>query len=107
MTAQSQSAFVGLEENAPQFHVIATINRLLLGKMNVALDVTLRPNVTTTILTDSRIGFLSAIGETPLTASAAIVRSSIWYSNFTKGSVTINHAANAATDQKFRFQIIG
>lgn len=107
MTARSQSSPIGLEENAPQFRIIATINRLLLGKLNATIDASLAASGTTTTLTDPRISFQSSIGETPLTASAATARPSIWYSGFKKGSVTINHAANAAPDQNFRFTILG
>lgn len=107
MTFQSQQAVGGLPRTASLDVVIDFVNRLMLGRLNVTIDLTLNPSATTTTLRDPRIGAKSAIIEIPLTANAATAESAVWYSNFAKGSCTVNHASNAAVDQSFRFVILG
>lgn len=86
-----------------------TTNRMLTGKLNVTVDVTLNPNATSTTLTDSRISPQSAVAPAmALTADGATaIAAGIHISNINNGSCTINHASNAATDQIIRFTIIG
>ena len=85
------------------------VNLLLGGKMNATNSVTLAPNATSTIFYDSRIGYFSHVTLEAQTASAATARLTapgIWIEP-TKGSATIHHPANAATDQIFSVLIIG
>ena len=84
------------------------VNRLLNGRINVSdvLTVTLRPNETTTMLVDSRIGFFSHISLEPVTASAAVAKASLWYET-AGGSATLNHASDAAGDQHFSYAVLG
>lgn len=107
MTAQVQTGFGGLPRTAPLEMVIDFINRLLIGRLNISVVLTLRASQTTTTLTDSRIGANSVIIATPLTADAATALPSLWYSNFAKGSCTVNHASSANVDQTFRFGVVG
>lgn len=78
------------------------------GKLNCVLDVTLRASQTTTVVTDSRIGPFSYIEPMALTASASAAKvAGIWCNPTVAGSVTLNHASNAATDQNLRLIVIG
>lgn len=65
--------------------------------------VTLTPSATSTTLTDKRIFYFSHVTLEPTTASAATAKltSPGIYVVTTKGSATINHPSNAATDQTF------
>lgn len=83
------------------------INTILSGKVNATIDATLRASQTTTTLTDSRIYATTFIDPMPLSANAATAKAGIWFSGAMKGSITINHASNAAVDQNFRFLLIG
>lgn len=89
--------------------IAAKVNQLLVGKMNVYIDLTLTAGATSTTLTDPRIGYFSTIiPAMALTANgAAAIVAGIWASGVKTGSATINHASNAATDQSIRFNIIG
>lgn len=109
MTQQTQTGFVGLEENAPQFHIIATINRLLLGRLNAFQDFTLAANAATTTITDPRIGANTAIVLVPQTTNAAAALSTTFIPKATmkKGSAVINHANTVQTDRSFRALLIG
>lgn len=78
------------------------------GKINVTLDVTLRASQTTTVVQDPRISNVSHITWMPMTASASTAeKAGIWASPSVAGTVTLNHASNAATDQTFRLAILG
>lgn len=83
-------------------------DRVNRGKFNCTISVTLAVSpATTTTLTDERIGYTSYVDFMPTTASAATAKQSIYVTNLIKGSLTINHAANAATDQTFVAVILG
>lgn len=86
------------------------VNRLLAGKMNVVLQVTLAVNASTTSVIDARIGVYSALILQPLTYNAAIALYEtpfVFVSNQKNGSVTLNHAVNAAADKTFNLVILG
>jgi hypothetical protein len=87
--------------------ISTTVNGLLAGlKANAVTTVTLAANMTSTVLTDDRIGYYSHLGFEPTTSSAMTARASLWWTA-TDGSVTINHASNAAADQTFSVIICG
>lgn len=85
------------------------LNQALKGKINAATTVTLAASATATTLTDDRIQVTSAVTLEAQTASAATARltSPGIYVVPTKGSATINHPSNAATDQQFAVLIVG
>lgn len=85
------------------------VNQLLVGKVNVYIDLTLTAGATSTTLTDPRIGYFSTIvpAMAQTANGAAAIVAGIWVSGVKTGSATINHASNAATDQSIRFNIIG
>lgn len=85
------------------------LNQILRGKINVVMNatLTLRASQTTTTLTDERIGPKSILSFMALTASAATAAQSLYVTGQLKGSCTINHASNAATDQNFTVAIFG
>jgi len=79
------------------------------GKLNAAdaSSVTLTPSVTTTTLTDSRIGAGSVILLMPTTANAAAALGGLYVSARTTGSATLTHANTAAVDKTFAYLVIG
>lgn len=85
------------------------INSLSQGKLNVTIQVTLRPSLTTTPVTDARIGKTSLVVPAMALSpdGAAAIAAGVWVSNILSGSCTINHASNAAIDQTILFLIIG
>jgi len=114
MTSASGPSYPGVslwthDEKQHRRDMARTINNMLIGKQNVTLDVTLNVSATTTQITDARIGISTAIiAAMALTADgAAAIDAGIWVSNLKSGSATLNHASNAAADQKIRFVFIG
>jgi hypothetical protein len=86
-----------------------SLNRVLAGKLNAALDVTLAANAAATTVADARLSSASYIGFCPLTANAAaeIGSGTIYVSAQGKGTATLAHANNAQTDRNFRLLVIG
>lgn len=107
MAILSQTSPVGLPRSAPLAIVVDFVNRLLIGKLNATVDVTLTASVTTTTLNDSRIGASSFLDFMPQTANAATAKANIYVTGRTKGQATINHASSANVDQTFTVLIIG
>lgn len=95
--------------------IAAAVNRHNLGKFNVAVDVTLNANTGATIITDSRIGYNSAISPLMgLTLSAAVaIAAGIWFdgpsigAGSTASTIVAHHNITADTDKKVRFGIFG
>jgi hypothetical protein len=87
--------------------IAVRLNDVSAGKVNATIDQTLRNGQTTTTLTDPRIYATSILWASPLTANAAAIAASVWFSAQIKGSATINHSSTGNTDQKFRIGIIG
>ena len=85
-------------------------NQALQGKLLNVGEVTLTANVTTTTLTDERIGTESYVGlDHATTANAAAEKGNgtMYISSQTSGSVTITHANNAQTDRTFKYIVVG
>lgn len=82
-------------------------NNLLQGKTNNVIQVTLAANVTTTTVTDKRIGGYTGLFFSPLTANAAGAFSSLYVSAQQNGSATLTHANTATTDRTFNVLIVG
>ncbi|HEX6840807.1 MAG TPA: hypothetical protein VF113_04735 [Stellaceae bacterium] len=89
--------------------VARTVNLLQRGKINAATTLTLTASVTSTVLTDDRIGPKSAVVLEAQTASAATARLTApgIYVVPTSGSATVHHPSNAAVDQTFAVLIVG
>jgi hypothetical protein len=90
--------------------VAETINRVLSGKLNAVLPITLAASATSTTIIDARIGYYSALLLQPLTANAAAALYGAPYvlpSAQKSGSVVLNHANAASTDRNFNLLIIG
>lgn len=101
-------AFIYIADDvAHRRHLAEKLNNMLQGKLNATGTVTLAVSATTTTLIDSRIGASSFIELCPLSANAATALPAVWFSNFAKGSCTINHASSAHADQTFTTLIIG
>lgn len=94
-------------EKEHRSELAAAINRINRGKLNCTIDITLNVSTTSTILVDARIGKTSYVDFMPQTASAATAKQSIYITNRGNGSLTVNHASNAATDQTFTCVILG
>ena len=78
----------------------------MIGKLNNVGTATLTANVTTTTLTDLRIGPNSMIAFMATTANAK-TEGEPWVSARSNGSCTLNHASAATTDRTFDYTITG
>lgn len=89
--------------------VAEVVNRVLSGKMNVTLSVTLTASAASTTVIDARVGVFSALPHNPTTAHAAaeIAAGGFYVSAQQNGQFTLTHANNAQTDRTFTFCIIG
>jgi hypothetical protein len=83
------------------------VRGLMEGKANVTLDVTLAANAASTTVSDSRIGFYSALILVPLSADAAAALPTTFISTLSKGVAVLSHANAASTDRSFRLVILG
>jgi hypothetical protein len=83
------------------------VNTVIAGKLNATVDVTLTPSATATTVTDARFTGNSFVGFCPLTASALAALGALYMSAQGRGTATLTHAANAASDQLFRLLIVG
>lgn len=85
--------------------------RVMQGKTQNVIELTLAANAATTTLTDSRISLQSCFGYDPRTANAAAeLGAGTLYAldaNRAKGSVTFTHANNAQTDRTYFLSITG
>lgn len=101
---------VPLFSNNPADHrrrIAEAVNGMMGGKINATASVTLNASATTTTITDARIGADTYIELSPLTASAATAKPSVYVSAQQTGQATLTHASNAAADQTFRALLIG
>ncbi len=87
--------------------VIATLNRMLQGKLNATTTVTLAAGATTTTLTNPLLSAASYIGFMPTTATAAAAMTALYVSARTSGSATLTHNNTADVDRTFAVLIIG
>lgn len=83
------------------------VNNIMRGKLNATGTVTLTASVTTTTLTDTRIGGSTVVLLQPTTANAAAALATTYFSTPTQGSVVINHASDAQVDKTFLTVLIG
>lgn len=88
---------------------VEVVNDLRRGKMNVVLPTTLKANSTITTVIDNRIGILSSILFSPITANAAaeMAAGTLYVSSQTEGSAVLTHADNAQTDRTFNLVVLG
>lgn len=85
------------------------VRGLMIGRANIAADLTLTANQSSTVITDPRLHSRSIILPMPTTANAAaeIAAGTMWVSAQGDGTATITHASNAQTDRTFRIGILG
>lgn len=95
------------DEKEHRRQIAQLANNLLQGKMSCVIQVTLAANVTTTTVTDKRIGANTYLGFQPLTADAAGALSGLYVSAQQNGSATLTHANTATTDRTFNVLIVG
>lgn len=85
--------------------------RIMEGRTNNVIEVTLAASEASTTVTDSRITFQSALLPMPRTANAAAeIAAGTMYvadSGRVNGSAVIVHANNSQTDRDFLFVIVG
>lgn len=97
-----------LPDNDEHLRLVSVyLNNTISGKLNSTGTVTLTASATSTTLTDERIGGNSIVLFMPTTATANTAKSNLYVSARIKGSATLTHASNAATDQTFGYIIIG
>lgn len=107
MATETLGRSPGLPRSATLEVLIDFCNRLLLGKLNAVLQMSLTANAATSTVTDSRIGPLTAILFSPLTAHAAAEIPMLYVSAQIKGVATLTHTNNAQTDRTFNVAFIG
>ena len=84
-----------------------SINALLVGKSNNLFEVTLAVSpATTTVIANTRITPETRIFLTATTATAAAAVGGLFVTAST-GAITLNHAANAATDRTYAYILVG
>ena len=93
--------------NRWMFAIYTVVNNILLGKINSNINLTLTASASSTTITDPRLTGDSAIMFTPTTLNAANALTTMRITSRTKGSATVTHALDAATDKTFRVCIIG
>ncbi len=93
---------------ADQRNVAEVVRGLMSGKSNNTGSVTLTAGgATSTTLNDEKIGYGSVILFCPLTSNAAGFLSGLYVSARNKGSATLTHSANSASDRTFAYAVIG
>ena len=85
------------------------VNRILNGKLNATIEVTLDAGETSTTVSNPRLTATSFIGFCPLTATAAttIMGGGLYVSSQDTGELILAHLDEASTDRTFRLLIIG
>ena len=95
------------DEKEHRRQIAQLANNLLAGKLNTVIQVTLTANVTTTTITDKRIGANTGIFFSPLTADAAAAQAGLYVSSQANGTATLTHASTATVDRTFNVLLIG
>lgn len=83
----------------------ALVRALADGRSNAVGTVTLAASLSSTAVSDPRVGRDSAILLSPMSASAA--SATVHLSTVSNGGFTLTHDADAATDRTFRYAIQG
>ena len=86
--------------------VSEVVNNCVEGKTNNTGEFSTTTGSTTSTLNDERIGFDSVILFMPLDSDSATELTSIYFTSFAKGSVTVNHGSHA-TARNYRYIIVG
>jgi hypothetical protein len=81
------------------------IRELAAGASNSVSQVTLRPSLTTTVVSDPLATVESHIDLCPLTANAAAAQATTYVSSRGRGTFTLTHASAASTDRTFSYRI--
>lgn len=95
------------DEKAHRRSLAIVLNNAMQGKLNNTSSFTVTANAATTTLTDNRIGANSVILISPTTANAAAALTNVYFSGFSDGSCTVNHANNAQVDRTFSYAVFG
>lgn len=82
-------------------------NQAMQGKTNNTGSFTVAASVSTTTISDPRIGPDSVLTLMAKTANAAAEMDSLYFTSFTAGECVANHANNAQTDRVFKFVVVG
>lgn len=97
------------DEKEHRRQIARRLNRAIGGGINCTLDVTLTPSVSSTEVLDPRIGFYTAVVPAMAMTSnaAADLAAGVYVDTLKKGSATLHHRNNGATDRTIRLVIIG
>lgn len=97
------------DEKEHRREIASVLNRVVGGKLNATIDVTLTANAATTTVNDARIGYYSFICPyMALTAHGADdLTWGIWVDNIMSTSCRLNHRTDHNTDRTLRVLIIG
>lgn len=83
------------------------VNLLGDGRSNAVGSLTLTASVTTTEITDRRVGIDSKIMLSSTTANAAAALATTYVTEKSAGAFTLTHANNAQTDRTFDYTVTG
>ena len=109
----SISEFQGAPQDEPDQRawtrkIAQAVNRLMHGKSNNVLDVTLGANVAATTVSDARIGVNTFPIPVAVTANAAgIATPYVVDSSRVNGSFILVHASDSDSDKTFKLMLIG
>ncbi len=83
------------------------INGILDGRQNNFGTFTLAASVTSTVVSDRRVGVDSVITLMPTTANAAGELATLYIATVTAGSFTVTHSNAATADRTYRYEVTG
>jgi hypothetical protein len=90
-----------------RYRLAVAVNQLMDGNSNNTGTFTLRPNETTTVVTDTRFSANQGVWWVPLTANAAAAQAGMFISSRRRNEFTITHASNAQVDREFLYVRFG
>ena len=86
--------------------VAEVVNNCVEGKTNNSGEFSTTISSTTSTLNDERIGFNSVILFMPLDHNSSMELKDVYFTNFAKGSVTVNHGSHGVA-RNYRYIIVG
>lgn len=113
MTATSNPAYPGVapwivNESQHRRDIARTLNNALIGKLNVTLDLTVAQSVSSTTITDARIGYTTAIIPTATSSNGALlIGAGIYFNTYKSGSVVMHHSSWALPTMNLRLVLVG
>lgn len=89
------------------FRIVQAIRQLIQGRSDATLEVTLRANQTTTVVTAINCSKDCEVFLSPRTANAAAAIPTTFISSVVQGSFTITHSSSAQLDRTYGVVCLG